>query len=144
MGDSMWLDYAIHPNLGTRFSFPHRQADLTVPNARRNPVFIVPGGGGPINPRGVSPFDREPNVITYQFQINPIGDHTYGVDFFRDGFLKAIDHGIPQTLAFRDDNGDVWYATCVLTATPHHQLAASDASHIIQVSWVMLTDYLLS
>ena len=63
----MYLDYAVHPSLKTQYQFPRRQADLTVPNTRRNPVFIVPGGGGPINPRGQGAFDRELNIITYQF-----------------------------------------------------------------------------
>jgi hypothetical protein len=138
----IYLDYSIHPTLNTQYFFPKRQADLTVANNRRNSTFIVPGGGGPVNPKGLSPFDREPNIITYLFQINPIGDRTRAVDTTRDAFLQAIDHGIPQTLAFHDDNGQTWFATCVLTEDPHHQMASSDASHTIQASWVMLTDYL--
>src|SRR5215467_861453 len=116
----MFLDYSLHPKLNTVYQFPRRQADLTSPNARRNTIFTVPGGGGPINPRGAAPLDREPNVITYQFQINPIGDGV-GVDAQRDAFMVACDHGLPQMLAFQADSGAHWFAQCVLTASPHHQ-----------------------
>jgi len=137
----MYLDYALHPKLNSQYFFPKRQADLTVPNPRRNSAFIVPGGGGPANPRGNAPFDRDMNVITYQFQINPIGDGK-SVDTMRDAFMVAVDHGLPQTLAFRTDSGSHWFAQCILVANPHHQTATSDASHIIEASWLMLEDYI--
>jgi len=139
----VYLSYCIHPQTQQQYFFPKRQMDLTVANTRRNSTFIVPGGGGPVSPKGLAPFDREPNVLTYQFQINPIADHR-GVDSQRDDLLRAIDHGYPQTLAFIDDNGLVWFATCALTEDPHHQLAFSNASHVMQASWVMLSDYLRS
>jgi len=138
----VYLSYAVHPQTQAQYFFPKRQMELTVANSRRNSAFIVPGGGGPVSPKGTAPFDREPNIITYSFQINPIADHSGGVDAQRDAFLRAIDHGIPQTLAFTDDVGAVWFATCALTESPHHQLAFSNASHTMQASWVMLSDFL--
>jgi hypothetical protein len=137
----MFLDFAVHPTMGSVYTFPRRQADLTVQNSRRNPVFVVAGGGGPVNPKGLAAFDREPNIISYQFQINPLGTGEI-LDDEREEFLCAIDHGLPQLLVFRDDHGEVWEATCVLTGDPHHQMASSNASHVMQASWVMLTDYL--
>jgi hypothetical protein len=138
----MYLTYAIHPITQAFYYFPIRQADLTVANNRRNSTFVVPGGGGPINPKGMSAFDREPNVIAYQFQINPIGEGGIGVDAQRDAFVRALDHGLPQTLAFSDDADNIWWATCALVESQHHQLSSSDASHIMQASWVLLSDYL--
>lgn len=110
-------------------------------NNRRNPIFTVPGGGGPVNPRGVSPLTPEPNIITYQFQINPIADRV-SVDTVRDAFMHAIGHGLPQILAFRTDDGVHWFQNVILVADPHHQTASSDASHTIQVTWAALSDYL--
>lgn len=141
----MYLDYAVHPTTRAIYTFPKRQADLTVANNRRNSTFIVPGGGGPINPKGLNPFDREPNIITYQFQLNPLGDRAHGtVDDQRESFLRAVDHGVPQTLAFRADDGTAWFATCALVGDPHHQTAFSNANHVIEASWVMLADFLRS
>jgi hypothetical protein len=137
----IYLDYSLHPKLNTQYFFPKRQADLTVPNARRNSAFIIPGGGGPANPRGNAPFDRDLNVITYAFQLNPIGDGT-SVDSMRDAFLVAVDHGLPQTLAFRTDTGEHWFAQCIMVSSPHHQTANSDASHTIEASWLMLDEYI--
>jgi hypothetical protein len=139
----MLLDYALHPKLNTQYFFPRRQADLTSPNARHNSAFIVPGGGGPINPKGAAPFDREPNIITYQFQINPYADGR-PADAQRDDFMVAIDHGLPQMLAFKADSGSHWFAQCMLTGDPHHQTAQSDVNHVIEASWLMLSDYIQS
>jgi hypothetical protein len=139
----MRLFYALHPQLRTTYYFPVRQADLTIPNTRRNPVFTVPGGGGPINPRGNAALDREPNVITYQFQINPYADKR-ALDNARDDFLRAVDHGIPQTLFFISDDGSVWNADAVLVDDPHHSIASSDVSYTFTASWVLLSDYLQS
>jgi hypothetical protein len=135
----MQLISAIHPVTRAVYQFPKAQAHLTAPNVRKNPVFIVPGGGGPINPKGTAPFDRDMNIITYQFRVFP---HQSGQTFTqaRAAFLQAIDHGLPQVLEFRDDDGSIWQMRAALTADPLDFGTQSDLYADYQVSWVALAD----
>jgi hypothetical protein len=134
---------SIHPVTRAVYQFPKVQAHLTAPNARKNPVFIVPGGGGPINPKGSSSFDRDVNIITYQFRVFPTQAGQTFTDA-RDAFLQAIDHGLPQQLTFVDDNGRTWLMRVALTGDPLDFGTQSDLFADFQVTWVALSDLLES
>jgi hypothetical protein len=139
----MELVSAIHPVTRAVYTFPRAQAHLTAPNARKNPVFVVPGGGGPINPKGSAPFDRDVNIITYQFRVVPRQSGQTFTDA-RNAFLQAIDHGLPQQLTFVDDNGRTWLMRAALTGDPLDFGTQSDLYADFQVSWVALSDLLSS
>jgi hypothetical protein len=139
----MELVSAIHPVTRAVYTFPKAQAHLTAPNARKNPVFIVPGGGGPINPKGNAAFDRDINVISYQFRVFPTHAGQTFTDA-RDAFLQAIDHGLPQQLTFVDDNSRTWLMRAALTGDPLDFGTQSDLYADFQVTWVALSDLLAS
>jgi hypothetical protein len=134
---------SIHPVTRAVYTFPRAQAHLTAPNGRKNAVFIVPGGGGPINPKGSAPFDRDVNIITYQFRVVPRQSGQTFTDA-RDAFLQAIDHGLPQQLTFIDDHGRTWLMRAALTGDPLDFGTQSDLFADFQVSWVALSDLLES
>jgi hypothetical protein len=133
------LDYAQHPTIrGQTYRFPRRQMQLTVPNGRRNSVIIVPGGG-PVSPKGGAPLDRDVNVISYQFRIMPDSDRQ-SFDAQRDEFLRNIDHGVPQTLAFLGDDGRHWFVPAILLGDPLEISAGSNAYADFRVEWAALRD----
>jgi hypothetical protein len=134
------LDYAIHPSTKAIYRFPRRQMTLSAPNARRNPVFIVPGGG-PVNPRGSAAFDRDVNTISYQFRLLPMSDGTT-FDAQRDALLVAVGHGRPQTLAFLADDGRHWTVRAALVGDPLSVTTTSTHWADVQLNWVQLSDYL--
>jgi hypothetical protein len=134
------LDYAIHPSTKAIYRFPRRQMTLAAPNARRNPVFIVPGGG-PVNPRGAAAFDRDVNTISYQFRLFPMNDGTT-FDAQRDALLVAVGHGKPQTLAFLADDGRHWTVRAALVGDPLSVTTTSTHWADLQLNWVQLSDYL--
>lgn len=135
----MQLLSSIHPITRAVYTFPKAQAHLTIPNGRRNPVLVVPGGGGPVNPKGSSPFDRDVNIITYQCRVAP-RDAGQTLSQARNAFLQAIDHGMPQILEFVDDDGAIWLMRAALTADPLDVGTQSDLYADFQVSWVALSD----
>ena len=137
----MILDSVVNPITTASYTFPRAQIALSVPNERRNPTFIVPGGGGPINPKGQSPFDREVNIISYQFLVTPRHDHET-FDDARDAFLRAVDHGLPQTLTFLTDSGATWRIDGVLLRNPLKVGVASPFAETFRVDWVVQSDYL--
>jgi hypothetical protein len=139
----MKLAHAIHPITRAVYDFPAVQDTLSVPNTRKNPVFIVPGGGGPINPKGSAPFDRDVNLISYHFRITP---KKSGQNFTqaRRAFLQALDHGLPQMLEFVDDDGTTWLMRAVLTRDPLQYDVNSPYYADFQVEWVALSDFLSS
>lgn len=139
----MILDYTTNPLTKVKYTFPRTQIALNVPNERRNPVFVVPGGGGPVNPKGTAPFDREPNLIVYRFRVTPRRNGE-SFDAARERFIKAVDHGRPQTLNFLADDGRYWQMTGVLVRDPLAVDINAPYYADFEVAWVGTADLLSS
>jgi hypothetical protein len=100
----MIVDYVINPRDGSQYTFGKRRAHLTVQDSRRSGTITIPGISGGRDVYGTLPFPKDVVLLTYEWLVTPQRESTT-FDALRDALNWAVDHGRPQKIYLRLDDG---------------------------------------